>query len=68
MILVADKKQAAPVIAPIAIAPIGPTEPEAGVIATKPATAPEAMPNILGLPCDNHSLNIHANAAVAVEI
>ena len=27
---------------PIAIEPIGPTQPQAGVIATRPATAPEA--------------------------
>jgi hypothetical protein len=32
------------------MAPIGPTKPQAGVIATRPATAPEAAPSIEGLP------------------
>src|SRR5262252_7194391 len=31
------------------IAPIGPTKPEAGVMATRPATAPEQMPMTVGL-------------------
>jgi len=29
---------------------IGPTQPDAGVIATNPATAPVAAPTILGFP------------------
>ena len=28
--------------------------------------APDAMPRTLGLPCEIHSLNIHASAAAAV--
>ena len=46
----------------------GPTNPEAGVMATSPATAPEAMPSTLGLPLVNHSTNIQASAAAAVAI
>src|SRR5579863_2242239 len=44
----------------------GPTKPEAGVMATKPATAPEQMPSTLGLPFTSHSVNIQARAAAAV--
>src|SRR6202142_341702 len=47
---------------------VGPTKPEAGVIATSPATAPEAIPSTLGLPFLDHSVNIHPIAAVAVAI
>ena len=47
---------------------MGPTAPEAGVMATKPATAPDAIPKTLGLPWSSHSLNIHPNAAAAVAI
>ena len=32
------------------MAPSGPTVPDAGVMATRPATAPVAMPSTLGLP------------------
>src|SRR5246127_5782664 len=49
-------------------APRGSTKPDAGVIATSPATAPEMMPSTLGLPLTTHSANIQANAAVAVAI
>ena len=44
----------------------GSTKPEAGVIATRPATAPEAAPSTLGLPLTIHSANIQASAAAAV--
>src|SRR5271167_5148027 len=47
---------------------VGPTKPDAGVIATNPATAPEAMPKTLGLPLTIHSANIQLNAAAAVAI
>src|SRR5690606_29714595 len=53
---------------PITSAPIGPTKPEAGVIATRPATAPDTRPNALGLPWLAHSKNIQVNAAAAVAI
>ena len=35
-------------------------------MATRPATAPVAMPSALGLPCENHSTVIQVRAAVAV--
>src|SRR5947207_15424683 len=47
-------------------APVIPTKPEAGVIATRPATAPDAMPSTEGLPLTSHSVNIHDRAATAV--
>lgn len=43
--------QTAPAIRPIATAPSGLTEPQAGVIATRPATAPEAAPSVVNAPC-----------------
>src|ERR1700693_4381942 len=49
-------------------APRGSTKPEAGVIATNPATAPEQMPRMLGLPLSAHSTTIQVSAAVAVAI
>ena len=50
---------------PIAMAPMGPTNPEAGVIVAKPATAPVLTPSTLGLPWRYHSTNIHVRAAEA---
>ncbi len=47
-------------------APATPTKPAAGVIATSPATAPEAAPSIDGLPFNSHSANIQDSAAQAV--
>src|SRR3954471_4812449 len=46
----------------------GSTKPDAGVIATKPATAPEIMPSTDGFPATAHSKNIQASAAAAVAI
>ncbi len=37
----------------------------AGVMATKPATAPEMPPSMLGLPCRTHSANIQPRPAAA---
>ena len=51
---------------PITMAPIKPTLPAAGVIATKPATAPDAAPNIDALPRISVSPMHHANTAAAV--
>src|SRR5215470_11100191 len=48
--------------------PAGPTKPDAGVIATRPATAPVQIPTTVGLPRIAHSTNIQAEAAVAVAI
>src|SRR5271156_5600965 len=62
---VALTKHTTPAIAPMIIAPLGSTKPEAGVMATSPATAPEAMPKTLGLPLVSHSANIQASAAAA---
>ena len=53
---------------PITSAAVGPTKPEAGVMATSPATAPDTMPSTLGLPLPIHSANIQAKAAAAVAI
>src|SRR6266851_1558061 len=64
--LVHDQKQSAPATRPITSAPPGATKPEAGVIATRPTTAPETMPSTLGLPFVIHSTDIHDNAAAAV--
>ncbi|MCY1286502.1 hypothetical protein D9M69_369710 [compost metagenome] len=62
----AAKKQITPEARPITIAPIGPQVPAAGVMATRPATTPEAMPRALGLPWVIHSANIQPSAAAAV--
>src|SRR5690349_11298853 len=51
--------------APSRIAPIGPLEPAAGVTATSPATAPDAPPNIDGLPETSRSAAIHASTPAA---
>jgi hypothetical protein len=64
--LVHAQKQIAPAAMPIASAPPGKTKPEAGVIATRPATAPDTMPSTDGLPRAAHSMNIQASAAAAV--
>src|SRR5438067_785471 len=42
---------------------IGVTYPEAGVMATRPATAPEAAPRTVGFPRLIHSVNIQPSAA-----
>src|ERR1700753_853804 len=47
-------------------APVGLTKPEAGVMATRPATAPEARPSMLGFLRSIHSTTIQARAAMAV--
>src|SRR5271170_1665956 len=50
---------------PMIRAGIGFTNPEAGVIATRPATDPEIAPSTLGFPVCAHSANIQASAAAA---
>src|SRR5262245_52605603 len=57
-----------PAAAPITIDDIGPTKPDAGVIATNPATAPEAAPSIVGFPFSIHSKNIHERVAAAAAV
>ena len=66
--LVADQKQITPAATPMTIEPPGSTKPEAGVIATRPATAPEIAPSTDGLPLAIHSANIQPSAAAAVAI
>src|SRR5215831_4808942 len=55
-----------PAATPMAREPAGPTKPDAGVMATRPATAPVQIPTTVGLPRMAHSTNIHVKAAVAV--
>src|SRR5215475_8326585 len=66
--LVLAKKQSTPAATPMMSAPLGSTKPDAGVTATRPATAPEAMPSTEGLPLAIHSANIQPSAAAAVAI
>src|ERR1700756_3191148 len=49
------KKQKTPAINPISSADMGLTNPDAGVMATSPATAPEIAPSALGFPWRIHS-------------
>src|SRR6266404_4316386 len=48
------------------MAPFGVTKPHAGVITTRPATAPEQKPSTLGLPRVIHSAIGHTKEATAV--
>ena len=57
-----------PATAPMTIEAIGVTNPAAGVMATRPATAPDAAPRTVGLPREAHSVNIHPSAAAAVAV
>src|SRR5512135_2481006 len=50
---------------PMASAAKGCTKPEAGVMATSPATAPEMAPRAVGLPLWIHSAIVQPMAAVA---
>src|SRR5262249_18440499 len=58
-------KQITPPPSPIAIADSGLTNPEPGVIATRPATAPDAAPRIVGLPETIHSARTQPSVAQA---
>src|ERR1700735_1933890 len=53
-----------PAAMPMANAPIGPTKPDAGVMTTRPATAPEQMPSSVGLPRIIHSTHIPVKPAL----
>src|ERR1035437_10722934 len=66
--LVAAQKQITPAARPMIRPGPGSTKPEAGVIATRPATAPEMAPRTDGLPLVIHSANIQLSAAPAVAI
>src|SRR5271166_456239 len=52
-------------MSPMTRAGIGFTNPAAGVIATRPATAPEIPPRTLALPLRIHSAPAHPTAAAA---
>ena len=52
----------------MAIAAMGVTKPAAGVTPTKPQTAPEIIPNTVGLPFLTHSAAIHPKVAVAAAV
>src|SRR3954470_5608075 len=62
---VAAKKQTTPPSAPMIKADIGVTKPLAGVITTRPATAPEIAPSTVGFPVLSHSANIQPSVAAA---
>src|ERR1700722_1991645 len=66
--VVAHQKQITPAATPMMIEEPGSTKPDAGVIATRPATAPEMQPSTDGLPLAIHSANIQPSAAAAVAI
>src|SRR5216117_294727 len=51
---------------PIITAPVGSTYPHAGVITTRPPTAPEQNPRTLGLPRSAYSSIAQVNEAIAV--
>src|SRR5713101_6472557 len=53
---------------PTMTAPLGFTYPQAGVMTTKPATAPEQKPSKLGLPLTIHSAIGQTKEATAVAI
>src|SRR5258706_5628879 len=53
---------------PMINAPVGLTKPDAGVIATRPATAPEIMPSTDGFLATSHSENIQLSEAAAVAV
>src|SRR5215510_7267499 len=55
-----------PAPAPIITAPVGATYPQAGVITTSPATAPEQKPSTLGFPRSAYSSMAQVNEATAV--
>src|SRR6266513_1876211 len=51
---------------PIMTEPLAVTKPQAGVITTRPATAPEQKPRILGLPLTAYSAMAQTKEATAV--
>src|ERR1041385_3585643 len=55
-----------PAAIPMATAPLAVTKPQAGVMTTNPATAPEQKPSTLGLPRNIHSAMGQTNDATAV--
>src|ERR687885_2064475 len=51
---------------PMIIEDMGDTNPDAGVIATSPATAPDAAPTVEGLPVCAQDIRDHVTAAIPV--
>ena len=51
---------------PMATAPLMSTAPAAGVIATRPATMPEAAPSEVALPCSSRSISSQPRMAAMV--
>src|SRR5579885_489674 len=66
--VVQKKKQTTPATMPRTREPIEPAKPEAGVTATRPATAPVTTPRVLGFPFTIHSTNIQVSAVIAVQM
>src|ERR1700710_1592252 len=62
---VALRKQMIPPTAPMMMEYMGVVKPLAGVMTTRPATAPEIAPRTVGLPLLIHSMNIQPSAPVA---
>src|SRR5262245_43643766 len=58
--------QTTPAIAPTASAPSTFTDEQDGVMATSPATMPDAAPSVVGLPSRMRSTSSQASIAVAV--
>src|SRR5579871_2736999 len=59
------RKQKIPAAKPMSSAGNGFTKPDAGVMATRPATAPEMAPSAVGLPLCSHSAIDQPIAAAA---
>src|SRR4051812_43171692 len=57
-----------PASTPMMIDPVTFTKPQAGVMTTNPATAPEQKPRTLGLPRKTYSAMAQTKAATAVAI
>src|SRR5580765_5969214 len=57
-----------PATMPMMMDPVTLTNPQAGVITTRPATAPEQKPRMLGLPLTTHSVSAQTNEPTAVAI
>ncbi len=62
------RAQTAPAMRPMAIEPAGETKPQAGVMATRPATAPEAAPRVVAFPSRIFSTNNQPSRAAAAAV
>src|SRR5213593_2267472 len=57
-----------PAASPMITDDSGATKPDPGVMATSPATAPEAAPSMVGFPVTTHSAHIQPRAARAAAV